>query len=123
VEVELARLDGEATEARRSLTERGQSRPRANGGAGGEARPPRAQAEQLGGVNPSRGGVRAEKEHLSELRTQRADLEQSLPSWTTWRRELSETVERRFAETYAAVERNFAEVAGRSSRAARVACG
>ena len=46
------------------------------------------------------------------MRTQRADLEQSLAELEKLRRELTGTVERRFAETFAAVERNFAEVAG-----------
>jgi chromosome segregation protein len=42
---------------------------------------------------------------------QRADLEQSLAELEQLRRELTETVERRFEETFAAVERHFAEVA------------
>jgi chromosome segregation protein len=69
--------------------------------------------EQLGGVNPfAKEEYEREKEHLEELRTQRADLERSLDELDKLRRELTETVERRFAETFAAVERNFAEVAG-----------
>jgi chromosome segregation protein len=42
---------------------------------------------------------------------QTADLELSLAELDKLRRELTETVDRRFAETYAAVEANFAEVA------------
>ena len=69
--------------------------------------------ETLGGVNPfAQEEYEREKEHLAELRTQRADLERSLAELDKLRRELAETVERRFAETFAAVERNFAEVAG-----------
>jgi len=45
------------------------------------------------------------------LRTQREDLDRSLAELETLRRELSETVERRFAETFDAVQRNFSEVA------------
>ena len=53
----------------------------------------------------------AEKERLDELVAQRADLERSLDELEQLRRELTETVERRFEETFAAVERHFAEVA------------
>ena len=42
---------------------------------------------------------------------QREDLERSLEELERLRAELTETVERRFEETYAAVERHFAEVA------------
>ncbi len=52
----------------------------------------------------------AEKERLDELTVQREDLEQSLAEIDKLRRELTETVESRFAETFAAVEKNFAEV-------------
>ena len=69
--------------------------------------------EALGQVNPfAKEEYAAEKERLEELSTQRADLEQSLDELQKLRAELTETVERRFAETFAAVERNFAEVAG-----------
>jgi chromosome segregation protein len=53
----------------------------------------------------------AEKIRLEELTTQRADLEQSLDELDKLRTELTETVERRFAETFDAVQANFAEVA------------
>ncbi len=46
-----------------------------------------------------------------ELVAQREDLERSLRELDTLRRELADTVETRFAETYASVERHFAEVA------------
>jgi chromosome segregation protein len=68
--------------------------------------------EQLGGVNPfAKEEYAAEKERLSELRTQRDDLERSLDELRKLRDDLTETVDRRFAETFDAVERNFAEVA------------
>jgi chromosome segregation protein len=114
IDVELARLDAEATEARRRLAD-----ARAEPAEG-----PRQELEEklvrlerrretLGGVNPfAKEEYEREKEHLQELRAQRGDLEQSLAELEKLRRELTETVERRFAETFAAVERNFAEVAG-----------
>ncbi len=52
-----------------------------------------------------------EKERLTELSTQRADLEQSLQELETLRDDLARTVDERFAETFAAVEANFTEVA------------
>src|SRR5205823_5325198 len=67
---------------------------------------------QLGGVNPfAKEEYAREKERLDELRTQREDLERSLEELQRLRDELTETVERRFAETFDAVQRNFAEVA------------
>ena len=53
----------------------------------------------------------AEKERLEELAEQRADLEKSLEELETLRKELTDTVERRFAETFEAVQTHFAEVA------------
>src|SRR5262249_58184312 len=68
--------------------------------------------EQLGQVNPlAREEYEAEKERLDDLTRQRADLEESLRELDQLRRELTETVERRFAETFAAVEGHFAAVA------------
>ena len=52
----------------------------------------------------------AEKERLDELTAQRADLERSLEELEKLRRDLTETVEQRFEETFAAVEKHFAEV-------------
>jgi chromosome segregation protein len=49
---------------------------------------------------------------LDELSTQRADLEASLAELEKLSAELKETVERRFTETFDAVQRNFFEVAG-----------
>jgi chromosome segregation protein len=69
--------------------------------------------EQLGQVNPLAAEEHArESERLADLRAQREDLERSLVELERVRDELTETVETRFAETYAAVERHFAEVAG-----------
>ncbi len=114
-EVELARLDAERDEAARRLEAAAPAEP-----ADGEDRDELAarverlerRREQLGQVNPlAKEEYEAEKERLDELSTQRADLEQSLAELEQLRRDLTETVERRFAETYAAVERHFAEVA------------
>jgi chromosome segregation ATPase len=114
VEVELARLEAESAEARRRLAEANAEPAQ---GLRDEllAKVERLdrRREQLGGVNPfAKEEYEREKEHLEELRTQRADLERSLDELDKLRRELTETVEQRFAETFAAVERNFAEVAG-----------
>jgi chromosome segregation ATPase len=69
--------------------------------------------EALGQVNPLAAEEHArEKARLEELVLQREDLEQSLAELAKLRDELAETVEKRFEETYAAVERHFAEVAG-----------
>jgi chromosome segregation protein len=114
VEVELARLEAEAAEAQRRLAE-AQAEPSEGEREELEAKLVRLERrrEALGGVNPfAKEEYEREKEHLAELRTQTADLEQSLAELEKLRRELTETVERRFAETFAAVERNFAEVAG-----------
>jgi len=112
VEVELARLEAEAAEARRHLAE-ANAQPAEGTRDELEARLARLERrrEALGSVNPfAREEYEREKAHLAELRGQREDLERSLDELDTLRRELTETVERRFAETFAAVERNFAEV-------------
>ena len=68
--------------------------------------------EALGQVNPLAAEEHArEKARLEELTGQREDLERSLAELAELRDELAETVERRFEETYAAVEQHFAEVA------------
>jgi chromosome segregation protein len=114
VDVELARLEAEREEAERRFRQAGTDEP-ADG-----AREELAEKlerlerrrEQLGGVNPfAKEEYAAEKERLSELRTQREDLERSLAELQNLRDDLTETVDRRFAETFDAVERNFAEVA------------
>jgi chromosome segregation ATPase len=68
--------------------------------------------EALGQVNPLAAEEHArEKERLDELVLQREDLERSLAELARLRDDLAATVEQRFEETYAAVERHFAEVA------------
>jgi chromosome segregation protein len=68
--------------------------------------------ESLGQVNPlAKEEYEQEKERLSVLQTQREDLERSLEELATLRDELQQTVEQRFAETFATVQANFAEVA------------
>ena len=68
--------------------------------------------DSLGQVNPLAAEEHArESERLAELVSQREDLERSLRELEALRHELTETVETRFSETYAAVERHFAEVA------------
>src|ERR671930_638996 len=114
VDVERARIEAEADEARRRL-EGADAEP-----AEGDDRDELAERierlerrrEALGQVNPpAKREYDEEKERLIELSTQRADLEQSLAELETLRDDLARTVEERFAETFAAVERNFAEVA------------
>jgi chromosome segregation ATPase len=69
--------------------------------------------ETLGQVNPLAAEEhKREKARLEELSHQRQDLEQSLAELGKLRDDLAATVEQRFTETYAAVERHFAEVAG-----------
>ena len=115
IEVELARLQAEADEARRRLDAAGAAEP-AEGDDREElaARVTRLEArkEALGMVNPlAREEYEAEKERLDDLRTQREDLERSLEELERLREELTETVERRFSETFSAVARHFEEVA------------
>ncbi len=114
IDVELARTDAERDEARRRL-EAAASEP-----AEGDDRDELAEKlaryerrrEQLGQVNPlAKQEHDAEKERLTELSAQRGDLEQSLEELEKLRDELTETVETRFAETFAAVEGHFHEVA------------
>jgi chromosome segregation protein len=115
IDVELARLDAEAAEAQRRLDEAG-AEP-----AVGDDREEIAlkleradrRLEALGRVNPlAKEEYEQEKERLTELATQREDLEESLAELERLRAELTETVERRFAETFATVAEHFGEVAG-----------
>jgi chromosome segregation protein len=114
VEVEAARVDAEADEARRRLEQAGADEP-----AEGDDREQLAaiverlerRRETLGQVNPlAHEEYEAEKARLEELAAQRADLEASLDELEKLRTELTETVERRFAETFDAVQRHFADV-------------
>jgi chromosome segregation protein len=114
IDVELARVDAEHDEAGRRLAAAG-AEP-----AEGDDRDALAETlaryerrrEQLGQVNPlAKEEYEAEKARLEELSTQRVDLEESLAELEKLRDDLTRTVETRFAETFAAVERHFAEVA------------
>jgi chromosome segregation ATPase len=114
IDVELARLEAQQSAARRRLEDAG-AEP-----AEGDDREALAERlvrlerrrETLGAVNPlAKQEYEEEKERLTELTTQREDLERSLAELEKLRNELSETVERRFDETFAAVQQHFADVA------------
>ncbi|HEY8704545.1 MAG TPA: AAA family ATPase, partial [Gaiellaceae bacterium] len=114
IDVERARIEAEADEARRRL-EQAAADP-----AEGDDRDELAERierlerrrENLGQVNPlAKEEYDREKERLEELVVQREDLERSLEELETLRDELADTVERRFEETLEAVQRNFEEVA------------
>jgi chromosome segregation protein len=113
IEVELARTDGETAEAARRLEQAG-GEPAEGHREELAARLERLERrrEQLGNVNPfAKEEYAQEKERLAGLSAQRTDLEQSLAELARLRDDLAETVERRFAETFESVRRNFAEVA------------
>ncbi|HKC77020.1 MAG TPA: AAA family ATPase, partial [Gaiellaceae bacterium] len=108
IEVEAARIDAEADEARRRLDAADADEP-----AEGDDRDQLAatverlerRREQLGQVNPlAHEEYASEKERLEELTVQREDLEASLDELEKLRNELTETVERRFSETFEAVQ-------------------
>jgi chromosome segregation protein len=114
IDIELARTDAERDEAQRRLQAAG-AEPAETGDRDELAEKLtrlERRREQLGQVNPlAREEYEAEKLRLDELSTQRADLEKSLAELEQLRRDLTETVERRFEETFAAVEHHFADVA------------
>ena len=114
VDVELARTDAERDEAQRRLAAAG-AEPAEEGTREELAEKLdryERRREQLGQVNPfAKEEYEAEKERLEELSTQRADLEASLAELEQLRNDLTETVERRFEETFEAVQRHFADVA------------
>jgi chromosome segregation protein len=114
IDVELARLGAEQSAARRRLEEAGAV------AAEGDDREALAERlvrlerrrETLGAVNPlAKQEYEEEKERLNELTAQREDLERSLAELEKLRTELTETVECRFEETFAAVQQHFADVA------------
>ncbi len=114
VEVEAARLETEAAEAARRLEQANADEP-----AEGDDREQlvatverlERRRETLGQVNPlAHEEYEAEKVRLEELVAQRADLEASLAELEKLRTELTETVERRFAETFDAVRGHFEDV-------------
>jgi chromosome segregation protein len=114
IDVELARTDAERDEARRRLASAG-AEPEEGGDRdelAAKLERNERRREQLGQVNPlAREEYEAEKERLDELSRQRGDLEASLKELEQLRRDLTETVERRFEETFAAIERHFTDVA------------
>jgi chromosome segregation protein len=114
VEIEAARVEAEADEARRRLEQANADEP-----AEGDDREQlvatverlERRRETLGQVNPlAHEEYEAEKLRLEELGAQRADLEASLEELEKLSAELTETVERRFAETFAAVRGHFEDV-------------
>jgi chromosome segregation protein len=114
IEVELARVEAEAQEARRRLEAAGAEPAEGDDRDELEAKVERLERRRiaLGQVNPlAREEYEREKERLAELAEQREDLERSLEELERLRAELTETVERRFAETFGAVRENFEEVA------------
>ena len=128
IDVEAARIEAEADEARRRLEQAGpRSGRRATTATSSPRRVERLERrrETLGQVNPlAKEEYDAEKMRLEELTAQRADLEQSLDELEKLRNELTETVERRFAETFDAVAGELRGGGGdRSSPAARAGCG
>jgi chromosome segregation protein len=114
VEIDAARLDAEAAAVLKRI-EAAEAAP-AQGDdtdelAGKLFRLERRR-ESLGEVNPlAKEEYEREKARLDELAAQRQDLERSLAELEELRAELTETVERRFADTFAAVRANFSEVA------------
>jgi chromosome segregation protein len=114
IQVERARVEAEADEARRRLESAGA--PPAEGDDVDEliqrAERLERRREALGQVNPlAKQEYDQEKARLAELQVQREDLEQSLEELAGLRDDLAQTVEHRFAETFATVQANFAEVA------------
>jgi chromosome segregation protein len=114
LEVEAARIEAEADEARRRFAQADADEP-----AEGDDRDQleasverlERRRETLGQVNPlAHEEYEAEKARLEELAAQRADLEASLAELEKLRNELTETVERRFGETFDAVRQHFADV-------------
>jgi chromosome segregation protein len=114
VDVELATIAAEQKELERRIEAAG-AEP-AEGDDPDELRTKLERLERrrevLGSVNPlAKEEYDREKERLTELAEQRADLERSLAELEQLRNDLAETVERRFAETFSAVRDHFADVA------------
>ena len=114
-EVEIARIDADVADATRRLDSAGD----VDVAEGDDRQELLSRADRLevrrgtlGQVNPlAREEYDAEKERLDDLKMQREDLERSLEELEKLRTELTATVERRFAETFAAVAEHFEEVA------------
>ena len=114
LDVELARIEAERDEAARRLAAAGAEAAEGDDRVELATRLERLERrrEQLGQVNPlAKEEHDAEKARLDELTAQREDLEKSLAELEKLRCELTETVEQRFEETFAAVQKHFVEVA------------
>ena len=114
IDVELATLAAEAKELARRIEESGVEPAEGDDPDALDAKLERLERrrEALGSVNPlAKEEYEREKERLTELRDQTADLERSLKELKSLRDELAETVERRFEQTFAAVRDHFQEVA------------
>ncbi|HYZ79419.1 MAG TPA: AAA family ATPase [Gaiellaceae bacterium] len=112
LEVEAARLSDELQALREragdSTVEEGEERDE----LAARVERTRRRLEGVGPVNPlAKEEVERERERLAELVAQREDLERSLDELEGLRAELTDTVERRFEETFAAVRDGFADVA------------
>ncbi len=113
IEIELTRIEADAADARRRRDENDADPAEGDDGVELSVRVERLEARriQLGQVNPlAKEEYALEQERLTELETQRADLEASLKELEELRAELADTVERRFIETFAAVAAHFEEV-------------
>jgi chromosome segregation protein len=114
IEAERAGVEAELREARRRLVEAG-AEPGVEGTRDelvAKLERLERRREELGRVNPfAKEEYEQEKARLDELSLQRDDLERSLAELEQLRAELTETVERRFTETFAAVKQNFADAA------------
>ena len=111
LEVELAQLSSEL-EALRKLAGEAEAEGEGRDEVAARLERMRRRLEGVGPVNPlAKEEVDRERERLAELVAQREDLERSLDELEGLRTELSETVERRFEETFAAVRDGFADVA------------
>jgi len=114
IDVELATLAAEAKELARRIEEAGVEPAEGDDpdALDGKLERLERRREALGSVNPlAKEEYEREKERLTELRDQTADLERSLKELKSLRDELAETVERRFEQTFAAVRDHFQEVA------------
>ena len=114
IDVEIATVAAERREATRRLeaaaAEPAEGEDRDELEAGLEKL--RRRREALGQVNPlAKEEYAREKERVQELVEQRKDLEKSLEQLEQLRAELTETVERRFGETFDRVREHFQEVA------------
>src|SRR5262249_37486077 len=114
IDVELARLETEQATARKRL-EGGAAEP-AEGddpeGPAGRPPPPEGRGGSPGAGHPApQAGGEPGEEGRGRRGPEREDLERSLAELEKLRKELTETVERRFDETFAAVQQHFADVA------------